>query len=316
MKSKLVLVSFFAFLFVACSGKLKDGEELRIEDVSVSKSRIDKIINNRMKQLAMRGNPISADDSVKFRKYVIDDMTGQTLFALKGMKDGIVADTSEVNRTISQMKASFKSDSALTKSLDEYGLTYDIWVDEVKRNSVASQYLKKTIFDVITVPDSFYVDSLSSAMKSEQVKASHILLSVDPNASQEVSQKQLNKLGDIRKQIIASKGSNFASLAKKYSDDKGSGAKGGDLGYFGRGAMVQEFDAVAFTLPVGEVSDVFRTQFGYHILRVEDKKLTEAPKEQIQQYALAYTRRKKSMQLLEDLKKEFKVLTIDSEKKS
>ncbi len=110
MKSNLVLVSILAFLFVACSGKLKDGEELRIEDVSVSKDRIDKIINNRMKQLAMRGTPLSADDSAKFRKYVLDDMTGQTLFALKGMKDGIVADTSEVNRTISQMKASFKSD--------------------------------------------------------------------------------------------------------------------------------------------------------------------------------------------------------------
>ena len=76
------------------------------------------------------------------------------------------------------------------------------------------------------------------------------------------------KAEELHKQIVG--GASFEELAKKESDDVGSGARGGDLGEFGRGQMVPEFEKAAFEAKVGEVTPVVRTQFGYHIIKVDE----------------------------------------------
>lgn len=87
----------------------------------------------------------------------------------------------------------------------------------------------------------------------------------------EAKQKAREQLVDLKKQI--EDGADFAKLAEEHSDDPGSAAQGGDLGWFGRGQMVPEFEQTAFALQPGQVSDVIETQFGLHIIQVEDKKL-------------------------------------------
>lgn len=108
----------------------------------------------------------------------------------------------------------------------------------------------------------------------EEVKARHILIryqgSKVPLAA---GQKELTpdealaKATELRAKIVA--GADFATVAKESSDDKGSGANGGDLGVFGKGQMVPEFDKEAFLLPVGQMSQPVKSQFGYHIIQVE-----------------------------------------------
>ncbi len=105
--------------------------------------------------------------------------------------------------------------------------------------------------------------------KPEQVRASHILVKVAPQATREEKDAAREKIKEILEQAKA--GKDFAALAKAYSECP-SGEKGGDLGYFGRNEMVQPFEDVAFTLPVGVVSDVVETRFGYHLIKVTDKK--------------------------------------------
>jgi len=101
----------------------------------------------------------------------------------------------------------------------------------------------------------------------EQVKVRHILIAVtDPKADAAAKAKA----DDLLKQIKA--GGNFADLASKNSDDPGSKTQGGELGWLDRGKTVPEFDKTAFSLAPGQTSDVIKTQFGYHILQVEDKK--------------------------------------------
>ena len=100
----------------------------------------------------------------------------------------------------------------------------------------------------------------------EQVRASHILLKTEGKDDAAVKAKA----EDLLKQAKA--GSDFAELAKKHSEDEGSAKSGGDLDYFQRGKMVAEFDQAAFAMQPGQVSDLVKTQYGYHIIKLVDRK--------------------------------------------
>jgi peptidyl-prolyl cis-trans isomerase D len=104
--------------------------------------------------------------------------------------------------------------------------------------------------------------------QKEQVKAQHILIKADEKDPKAMA-AALEKAKVIRAQ--AAKG-DFGALAEKNSDDPGSKSKKGELGFFSRGQMVPEFEAAAFSLKPGEISEPIKTQFGYHIIKVEDKK--------------------------------------------
>jgi peptidyl-prolyl cis-trans isomerase D len=112
----------------------------------------------------------------------------------------------------------------------------------------------------------FYNQNLQQYQTPEQVRASHILLKTEGKDEATV-QKQAE---DVLKQVKA--GANFAQLATKYSEDEGSKKTGGDLDYFGRGKMVPEFENAAFGMEPGQVSDLVKSQYGFHIIKVVDKK--------------------------------------------
>jgi len=101
----------------------------------------------------------------------------------------------------------------------------------------------------------------------EQVKASHILVKVSPNAGPEMREQKRKLAETFRDKVLA--GKDFAELARKYSDDQSTAAKGGDLGFFTRGIMVEPFEKAAFSMKPGEVSDIVETPFGYHIIRCD-----------------------------------------------
>lgn len=123
----------------------------------------------------------------------------------------------------------------------------------------------------------------------EEAQGSHILIRfkgssvpLKPNEKDLTPEEALAKAQDIRKKIMD--GADFATLAKTESDDTGSAAKGGALGTFKHGQMVGAFDQAAFSLPVGEVSEPVKTQFGYHIIKITSRtsKTFEESKPQIE----------------------------------
>ena len=111
-----------------------------------------------------------------------------------------------------------------------------------------------------------YNDGIEQYTTAEQVRASHILLKTDGKDDAAVKAKA----EDVLKQAKA--GADFAELAKKYSEDEASAKNGGDLDYFGRGRMVPEFDQAVFAMQPGQTSDLVKTQYGYHIIKLVDKK--------------------------------------------
>jgi peptidyl-prolyl cis-trans isomerase D len=113
----------------------------------------------------------------------------------------------------------------------------------------------------------YYEQSAAKFGQPEQRQASHILLAFKPNATDADKAKVRAKAGEVLAQVRKSPGS-FAALAKKYSEDPGSAAKGGDLGYFSRGMMVPQFEDAAFRLKPNEISGLVESEFGFHIIRL------------------------------------------------
>src|SRR5438128_3317960 len=111
-----------------------------------------------------------------------------------------------------------------------------------------------------------YNNNMEQYTTPEQVRASHILLKTEGKDDAAVKAKA----EDVLKQ--ARGGTDFAELAKKYSEDEASAKQGGDLDYFGKGRMVPEFDQAAFSMEPGTISDLVKTQYGYHIIKLVDKK--------------------------------------------
>ncbi len=115
-----------------------------------------------------------------------------------------------------------------------------------------------------------YNADLERFVEPEQIRARHILLKADSSADPEKKQAVQEQAKELQKKI--SNGADFAALAKKYSQDEATAGTGGDLGFFTRGAMVGPFEETAFALQPGEVSAVVETPFGYHIIKLEEKK--------------------------------------------
>jgi peptidyl-prolyl cis-trans isomerase D len=119
----------------------------------------------------------------------------------------------------------------------------------------------------------FYEEKAERYRLPERVRARHILLRVEADASPEQVDEQRGRAQGILARLLA--GEDFAELAGEVSEDPGTKASGGDLGFFTRGQMTRPFEEAAFALPPGELSDAIRSDFGFHIVRVEERRPAE-----------------------------------------
>jgi parvulin-like peptidyl-prolyl isomerase len=165
---------------------------------------------------------------------------------------------------------------------------------EAEKALANAEFLKKT-------QDSFDKNKAQYGQE-EEVRAQHILLQVKPGASEADDKAVLAKAEDLLKKSAST---DFGKLALQNSEDPGSKAKNGDLGFFGRGRMVPDFEKVAFEAPIGKVMGPVKTQFGYHLIRVTEKKAAQEPdfakqKIQVAQKLLAEEKMMAEMKVLED----------------
>ena len=143
-----------------------------------------------------------------------------------------------------------------------------------------------------------YDDAVKQMSGDEEVRARHILVATEAEAK--------TILADLKK------GGNFETIAKEKSKDPGAAAQGGDLGYFTKDQMVPEFAEVAFKLQKGEVSDPVKTQFGWHIIKVEDKRSKSPPPfEQVKDQVETFVQRKAQADYVSKLREGAKVERLD-----
>lgn len=214
------------------------------------------------------------DGNKTYKEYIkeqlIDGLATQRVQLQKAKSLGIKltsAEEKKIDDTIKEYKTNTQYKDSFKQYLQLVGATEEDFKKEMIENQIYSK-----LYDQITknqkVTDSEVQNYYNSNKdKFIEVKASHILLKVN-NASDDAKQKK--KAEEILARI--KKGEDFTVLAKTYSEDEGTKANGGDLGYFRKGQMVSNFENAAFSLSIGEVSNVIKTEYGYHIIKVADRK--------------------------------------------
>lgn len=220
------------------------------------------------------------------KEQVLNKMVDDEIVYQHTQKEKIKVDEKEVQKQLSQFKTQVDKNPDFKKFLSDNGID-DEFIKEQIRKDISVSKFKSDYIQSLGINDekvkAFYEENKDKYTK-EEVKASHILITTvkkDENGElvrdasgnlTPLPDAEVKKAEQKAKDILvrAKNGEDFASLAKQYSEDKGSAANGGDLGYFEKGVMVKEFANVAFSLKPGEMSDLVKTDYGYHIIKVED----------------------------------------------
>lgn len=140
--------------------------------------------------------------------------------------------------------------------------------DKIKTSLLMQEMQQKILKDIKVSPTDIKtyfnaIDIDSLPYYSSEVEVAQLI--IEPKVSKEAKDIAYQKISELRTRLI--NGDNFRTIAKIYSDDKGSAVQGGDLGFFGRGMMVPEFEAAAFKTPQDSISKIVETKFGYHIIQ-------------------------------------------------
>ena len=269
------VVALSVLLFVALSGCAKEEKTAAaatVDGTTITMSELDGAVESYQQQFESQGQSVPEEQLAAFRSSVLDSMIRRTVLLNQALAEGIEADTQEVQDEIDNIRSQFSTDDEYTQALGAQGYTEESLRTQISEDLTATALVQKKVLDSIEIPEedvkSFYEDNSQYFIVPETVTASHILVQLAADASEEETAAAREKIDSILAEVKG--GADFAEVAKKRSEGP-SGPSGGSLGTFGRGQMVPEFEEAAFSLEPGELSDVIRTQFGFHIILLEDK---------------------------------------------
>lgn len=253
---------------VACSNKAV----AKINDVDVSKEEYKKTEDFLYATGYVEKDEKNSDEiNNDILSFIIDNEVAYQ----EAQKENIKVKDSDVNEKVEQLKETLETNTFYKEKLESAGITEDFLKEQVKKDLTVAKYKENFIKDIKVTDKEMeaYYNNHKEQFNVEEVKASQILISTLDEDNKEVSKDQKEKLKEKAQSILDKVNNNedFASLAKKYSDDKNSGKYGGDLGYFAKNEKNIEFTKEVFKLDTNQVSKLIETSYGYHIVKVTDK---------------------------------------------
>lgn len=212
-------------------------------------------------------------------KTALDQLIGEKLLETQLKDLNLDVTEQEIDAGIEDVKKQNQLDQAgLEQEIRNSGFTMTSYRAFLKKNLAKLKLINLKVRSKVKVSDDDlrveYTRWLQTEQQDPEVHARHIVVLVSPKASNEDVEKARKKAEELAKEA-RHPGVDFAELAKKKSEGP-SAPDGGDLGYFRRGVMLPQFDRAVFSLKVGEVSEPVRTNFGWHVIKVEDRRAPEA----------------------------------------
>ncbi|HLT58560.1 MAG TPA: peptidylprolyl isomerase [Limnochordales bacterium] len=210
----------------------------------------------------VNGEPITRDELYEamldiLGEEVLNDLILIKLVRQTAAKEGVAVDPAEVAEEIAALEARLGGPDQLELALAQSNMTRAELEEQVGLNLLVVALVSPQVEVTEDEIRSYFDENRDQFGRPEQVRARHILVE-----SQELAQ-------ELRERLLA--GEDFAALAQEHSIDRGSAVRGGDLGWFGRGVMVDVFEEAAFALEPGQLSEPVESMFGYHIILVEDR---------------------------------------------
>lgn len=205
------------------------------------------------------------------KKRAEEQAIGTALLFAEAAKLDLPVSDDEVEASLRRMTDEAGGPARLRAILDKQGQNVQQLREEIRRGRRVDKLVEKITADTPDPTDAdaeaFFAEHRDEFGKAEQVRAQHILVTPKSDSAED-DLAAIAKIREIRERILA--GSDFSTEAAAHSDCPSGKQAGGSLGWFSRGMMVKEFDEAAFSMKVGELSDIVKTQFGYHVIYKND----------------------------------------------
>lgn len=209
--------------------------------------------------IANRKEKLSKDEITIIANQLVDSL----LLLEEAQKNGLTVTGDELNDYLNRIKSNFKTDEEYLNTLKKIGYTVESMKDKIQKDITVGKYLSIKYYSKISIDEhkikEYYTKNEEHFYSKEEINASHILF----------NKTDKEKAEKIREELL--KDRDFAETAKEYSQCPTS-EKGGEIGFFTRGQMVPEFEQAAFLLTQGELSNLVETEYGYHIIKVNEKR--------------------------------------------
>ncbi|MBJ6362634.1 peptidylprolyl isomerase [Paenibacillus sp. GCM10012307] len=196
-------------------------------------------------------------------KQTLDSLITEKLLSQEMAKAGLAVTDADIDQEWQKLEEQYGSKEQLLSIVEQNGMTEDILRKQIHHQIELRKLLAPTVEVTEDKIKEYYEQNKEYMGTPEQVRASHILVATEKEAEEILAELK--------------QGADFATLAKEKSTDPGSKENGGDLNFFGRGAMMPEFEEAAFALKKDELSDIVKTTYGFHIIKVTDRKEAVSP---------------------------------------
>lgn len=292
----------------------KEGFAAKVNGVGIKKTTLDAAVNNFIENQKMLGTAVKEEEKDKLKKDILNELVSAELLYQASQKAGLGDLSKDVDSQLENIKKGFGSDQEFQKVLKERGIEAKDLKEDIKKGVSINAYLEKNVFSKLSPvtedeKKQEYETNKDKLNVPDETKASHILIKVDEKATPEEKRSAKEKIEALRTRAMS--GEDFAKLAKENSED-GSASNGGDLSYFRKGQMVKSFEDAAFGLEKDQISPVVETQFGYHVIKVTDKKAAhtltyDEVSKDIEKFLINNRKRDEVNKTVEALKKKAKI---------
>jgi peptidyl-prolyl cis-trans isomerase C len=286
------------------SGSKEKSAVASVNGVLIPRAFLEREIRRFEEQALSQGRAVDESEREQLNEQALDTLIDIELLYQESQRRGFEITEERIEEQVDGLRTQFGDEEGYAAALEQIGISDGELRSEFRRQLAIQDMIDADISPSTSVSEQesteFYESNPSYFARPEQVRASHILIMVDPDAGEEDKAQARARIEEMRRNIAA--GEDFAELAAQFSEDRGSAANGGDLGFFQREQMVKPFADAAFSLRIGELSEIITTQYGLHLIRVTDRREQSlVPFEEVQMQILQYLQREKVMVAIEEL---------------
>ncbi len=297
------------------AGAQHAGDAVRVNGVGISSERADRFT---LEYIARKGRDprasLAPDARGKYRREALEQLVDEELLWQEAVRLKLAATKDQVDAAVARARADAPTPDEFARRIERVGLTEATYPDHVRHQVSIQNLLERKVWKGLSVSDAevhdWYVANPARFRTPEEIHARHILIPADGSTPADVRAHARRDAEQIRAALLG--GADFEKLARERSKDASTAAKGGDLGWVAPGIMVPEFDAAAFPLPLGRISPVFETVYGFHVVRVDERRGREVTpeakvREEIRTYLVGEKRRKAARAEVEALRDRAKI---------